>query len=525
MNAITMPQDGRRISMFGVLHASYNGFMAFGLTLLYIALTVLSPGVLPQAILSLHVNEIVGGLAIFACIPSLPGSKVGNLPDTYLVIGLILSSMLSMIATGWLGGVVESTSLFVPVAIVFFFVAISVDTLQRLKVLIGVMALVGIFIFLQGLIAYYTGHLSSPYLEPQNVTDQETLYRFRGLGVLSDPNDFGQYLVTVIPLLWLRWKKGKFFLNFVFTLLPASALMAGIFYTHSRGAVMSIAVVLLFAFKERLGPVKAGILVAIAMVGILALNVSGGRGMTNDDGGRVAAWMTALGVWKTHPLVGVGMGNFKDFNDTGLTAHNSYVLCLAELGIIGYIFWMGLIVSNWNKLTMMIKLGKRTLSQSADKIGAKFQPQKAVGAADGGWSQQNTSDVPARSLAFHQLRHAGAVPAGPGILTAGSPPRHLVSLSTQRGGGVVADDAEVRFSAHVIRTAMVGTLATAFFLSRTYSVTLYLVLGMATALWNLNQPHHPELMIPLPQLSKRILITVVVSIVGFYVFLRAIGLH
>ena len=38
------------------------------------------------------------------------------------------------------------------------------------------------------------------------------------------------------------------------------------------------------------------------------------------------------------------MGNFANQNG-GHTAHNSFVLCLAELGIVGYMLWMGLLVS------------------------------------------------------------------------------------------------------------------------------------------------------------------------------------
>jgi hypothetical protein len=40
---------------------------------------------------------------------------------------------------------------------------------------------------------------------------------------------------------------------------------------------------------------------------------------------------------KSHPLFGVGFGNFAD--TAGLTAHNSVVVCAAELGLSGLFFW------------------------------------------------------------------------------------------------------------------------------------------------------------------------------------------
>ena len=72
------------------------------------------------------------------------------------------------------------------------------------------------------------------------------------------------------------------------------------------------------------------------------LDISGKR--INEDDSRVAAWVTGLGIFKAHPVFGIGIDNFSDYNETGNTAHNSYVLCLAELGMFGYFFWMGMIV-------------------------------------------------------------------------------------------------------------------------------------------------------------------------------------
>ena len=43
-----------------------------------------------------------------------------------------------------------------------------------------------------------------------------------------------------------------------------------------------------------------------------------------------------------HPLVGVGYGQFASVNG-GMVAHNSFVQCFAEVGLIGYFFWIGAI--------------------------------------------------------------------------------------------------------------------------------------------------------------------------------------
>ena len=53
--------------------------------------------------------------------------------------------------------------------------------------------------------------------------------------------------------------------------------------------------------------------------------------------GRVHAWYEGFQMLKSGPLFGVGKGNFTDFNYH--TAHNSYVLVMAELGTLGYFLW------------------------------------------------------------------------------------------------------------------------------------------------------------------------------------------
>jgi O-antigen ligase len=118
-------------------------------------------------------------------------------------------------------------------------------------------------------------------------------------------------------------------------------------------------------------------------------------------GDRIEAWYEGIQMLKSSPLLGVGYGNFLDHHH--LTAHNSFVLCFAELGLVGYFFWMGLIVLVYRGLGKVI----------------------AEGAAE----------------------------------------------------------ADERKLAILLRSSVVGFLTCAWFLSRTYQPTLYLLLGLATATW------------------------------------------
>jgi hypothetical protein len=42
---------------------------------------------------------------------------------------------------------------------------------------------------------------------------------------------------------------------------------------------------------------------------------------------------------ESHPIFGVGFGNLGDYTEDHLTAHNTIIVCAAELGIFGFYFW------------------------------------------------------------------------------------------------------------------------------------------------------------------------------------------
>lgn len=468
--------------------------IAFVLTLLYTALTLLSPGVLPPQIAALHVAEIVGGITIVATLLQVSEAGLGSIPETYLAVGLLLSTALSMMLTGWFGGVAGTLLGFLPIMFNFFFIAISCRSLKKLKAMTVVLTLVACFIILQGMLAYHAGDFTSPYLDPENTVDG-MLYRFRGLGVLNDPNDLGQLLVMLLPLLWLRWKKGNLVGNTMFTLVPAAILLFGIYLTHSRGGMVAVVAVLLFGFKNKLGLVKSALLTGLALAGMLALNVAGGRGMNEDDGGRIGAWATGLAVFRSHPLFGVGPGNFRDYNDTGLTAHNSYVLCLAELGLLGYFCWMGIIVSGWSGLSRASAGGKKKQPAEEDD-GASLLP----GAVQEYEWNARPWEVPDQEQGNESKDDPPEVEAG--------------------GDERVDEEEEFAYAASVMRVSLVGLLTAAFFLSRTYSMTLYVPLGMAVALRGIARP---AVKVELGLLMKRIGMVMAGSILFLYLFVRLHG--
>src|SRR5262249_5807368 len=108
----------------------------------------------------------------------------------------------------------------------------------------------------------------------------------------------------------------------------------------------------------RLGSLPAMALTALLVTGAAAIDYGGGRSLTapldEAASGRVTAWTEGLEMLKSRPLLGVGFGQFSDYHE--LTAHNSFVLCFAETGTLGYFFWMGLLIVTFVELRSVTRL-------------------------------------------------------------------------------------------------------------------------------------------------------------------------
>jgi O-antigen ligase len=80
---------------------------------------------------------------------------------------------------------------------------------------------------------------------------------------------------------------------------------------------------------------------AIVLFGaVSATNYTGGRAISAGSGtDRMDLWSEGLELLKSHPLFGVGYGQMPGYTSNGLTAHNSVVVCAVELGLFGLYFW------------------------------------------------------------------------------------------------------------------------------------------------------------------------------------------
>ncbi len=181
--------------------------------------------------------------------------------------------------------------------------------------------------------------------------------------MLGDPNDTAAFILMLFPLCYyLFFNDPTKWLRLVYGSAMVLSL-AAVVLTGSRGGFLGL-VFLLFLVWWRSRRKVLGLFVALAVFGVLWTTAPEGyreriQSITHyqDDESamaRVYLRKAAIAMFLHNPLVGIGVGNFKDFvRDYGAmtshTAHNMYLLVLGELGALGLAvflwIWIGALKS------------------------------------------------------------------------------------------------------------------------------------------------------------------------------------
>jgi len=333
--------------------------MGFALSVFYFVTYYLTPTTMFGPLAVYRIELILAALVLLVSLPALIKSFLFKTPQSLALIGLAFAVFLSvLIAVHWPGGGVQAFLDFIPCAFAYFLVCLHCNTKRRLRVIVLMLLFICLFVIAHGSFDLLHGvprngapqslepgsaelalwNMKQPYLLPMRNPTGETIYRLRGLGEINDPNDLGQLIVCVIPLMFIFWRPTNVPRNFVFVILPVCLLLYGVFLTHSRGDLLALVAVAVVAARRRIGALPSLLLGGGLFFAAMALNFTGGRGISASAGeDRTALWGESLQLLKSHPLFGVGFGGSPDY--LGHTAHNSVAVCLAELGCFGFYFW------------------------------------------------------------------------------------------------------------------------------------------------------------------------------------------
>ncbi|KGM39385.1 hypothetical protein JY96_03375 [Aquabacterium sp. NJ1] len=281
----------------------------------------------------------------------------------WLLFGLMFAVFLSLAVRGLFGYAFSAIAEFSSALLLFVFMSFNLQSMSRVRMTCMVILVSLFMLAVAGINAYHTGYMSEelvmqqgtynpaveiPKVRPPIPAQDKSgafLWRVRGVGFLNDPNDFGQALVMAIPMLWLYFRQGAWIRNMLFVIMPSLVMGYCVVLTNSRGALLGIGSLLFFGVRSKLGNFKTILLMGAGAAGAIVIGAAGGREMSSKERSaeeRIEAWVEGFNMLKGSPLFGVGYGRFTDAYY--LTAHNSFVLGFAELGLFGYFFWMALIV-------------------------------------------------------------------------------------------------------------------------------------------------------------------------------------
>jgi O-antigen ligase len=259
-------------------------------------------------------------------------------PQYLLLPAFLLVLMVSQIFNGWMGGAIAQLSSFGPAVLAFL--VLSHATVDRRRVITTMALIVACSAVLS---VHGIGQVSDGIGWTGVSLSQET--RIQYVGIFNDPNDLGLLFIMALPMaMFLASRGGLLGLRRLFWWTGGGLLLYGIYLTSSRGALLALISVLGVWVWRRRGLMMAAILGVGALGGVMMLPSRMGEIDAGEASaaGRVDAWYSGWEMFIAHPLFGIGPGNFAD-NNFNLTAHNSFVLVLAETGFFGYVVWLAFV--------------------------------------------------------------------------------------------------------------------------------------------------------------------------------------
>jgi O-antigen ligase len=325
------------------------------------------------------------------------GEKIGNWQTpvlffgSYAVIGLATILWAAHPETVQ-SGLVE----FVKDAVLALAVAMSIRRLETLRHVIWALLLAGLFIGTITVIQTLTSNYSFDFwgfgvAQEMNIVGGTSGIRISGPGM--DPNTYGLYMILLVPLALDRAKTERNLILRVLALVIFAIVALTVVFTYSRGAFVTLAFSLgLYLVLHPPKPVYLILGLALLPVVILfappqytqrlatlAYLLPGARTIPGEETvvgvsvqtaiqdvsfrGRLSENIVGLRMSMDHPILGVGLDNFKhhylDYSsEIGLDtrrqdrgAHNLYLEFWAELGLMGILWFIAL---NWVSLRGLI---------------------------------------------------------------------------------------------------------------------------------------------------------------------------
>lgn len=332
--------------------------MGYFLTILFTVVVYIRPQEFWPFLMEVPLLDYIAGIAIaFVFLEGkFSKEKLNRSPTNKILVIFWLWLCFTWIGNGWLGGVFYTFKKFGKVVVLYFLIVLTVESLPKLRAYIWILIALSTFLAIDAIVLFYTGVSLTGQVAFTRWEGEEIIAQARGIGIFADPNDLALYVVPIIAFLVPSFHKGalsRTMFTGIFFMIP---LITGVVFTRSRGGILALAMVAWVYLRHRVGLVFSmvglvmlfGLLVAIPRFETVSATEGTGRS-------RLDLWAFGLGLFKQNPVFGVA---FSAFTDQGYrqTAHNSFVLVVAEAGLLGGILWISLFYSTFRHIRLFRKL-------------------------------------------------------------------------------------------------------------------------------------------------------------------------
>ena len=324
---------GRRYGLVSMLNPSQPFFFL----LAYIVVLYIRPQeYVPAFVGTPLVPVLLSFTALFWLVAQ---TKNFEAPQHRLLPALALAMFISVALTGWMTGAVNVVLDFAPTMILYYVVATSMDSIKRFR---------DLSIVLTAVSCVHALHGSEQAMSEGGIgwTGAKMIDgRITYIGFLNDPNDLALALLMTLPFTTYLAVRSTSFLVRLALAGAAALILYGIYLCNSRGSLLALGAMLFVYAVRRFGWLRSTVVAPLLGVPLLLLAPSRISEISADEesaAGRVEAWYEGFEMFRSRPIFGIGKGLFTDHNP--LTAHNSFVLGISELGLVGYFFWLAIVV-------------------------------------------------------------------------------------------------------------------------------------------------------------------------------------
>jgi putative inorganic carbon (HCO3(-)) transporter len=321
---------------------------------LYLVLLIIRPQEYLPALKGIPLMQLL----LLACLAIWLFSKNKQLllPPVVLVGCFLIFAPFTQAANGWWTGVMLAHEYLDPIVAIFLVTTMAARPLSALRVFMRTIVICACV--LVGFCAIQLMRGVGPW---GDILPQQGRPYYSG--IFSDPNDLGQLFIISLGFVIYFLNSNRSSVKGMLLWILGGWLIYGVILTNSRGALLATMAILSLECWRRFGKVAVVVAAVLAIPALLAVTrlsqLSAGEESAQD---RLNAWYQGIQMLRSSPIFGVGIGNFTNFS--ALTAHNSIVLPMAELGLPGLVMWLGII---WYAFRMLWWIG---ITSRPDDIGA-----------------------------------------------------------------------------------------------------------------------------------------------------------